>query len=189
MFVIAPLQVSIVSIILTHPAFVDGLPITLALTIAAALLFGVIAVSLVVVGIVPRLLSRMLEPGKVYPLFGFHYGLYRIIFRVSNMPFLTHLFGDSVAIVSYLRYIGWRFGKIVQTGTNFGIDVRQEIPSLNWVGSGTMVSDGLKMLNAEFSPTAFRVMHGRDPRPLLPRQPAGVARRRRAPARTCCSAR
>jgi non-ribosomal peptide synthetase-like protein len=158
MLVGAPLQVAIVSIVFTHPWFVHGLTLPDALGIAAALMLGLIALSLVVVGVVPRALSRLLEPGRVYPLFGLHYALQRLILRLSNVPFLTRLFGDSVAIVGYLRYIGWRFTEVVQTGSNFGIDVRHEIPTLNRMGRGTIVSDGLSMMNAEFSATAFRVM-------------------------------
>jgi non-ribosomal peptide synthetase-like protein len=158
MLVMAPLEVAVVSLIVTHPGFMERLSPIDALAIAAALMLGVIVLGLLVVGVVPRVLSRLLEPGRVYPLFGFHHELLRIILRVSNVPFFTRLFGDSVAIVGYLRYLGWRFGEVEQTGSNFGIDVHQEIPSLSRMGRGTMASDGLAMLNAEFSSTAFRVM-------------------------------
>ncbi len=158
MLVLAPLEAALVSLILTHPNFIVKFSLLSALWIAAALMFGLLGLSLIVVGIVPRLLSRLLQPGRVYPLFGFHHELLRIIIRVSNIPFLTHLFGDSVLIVGYLRYLGWRLKAVVHTGSNFGIDVKQEIPSLSQMGTGTIVSDGLSMLNAEFSATAFRVM-------------------------------
>jgi non-ribosomal peptide synthetase-like protein len=47
---------------------------------------------------------------------------------------------------------------VEQTGSNFGTAVKHEVPSLCRVGTGTMVSDGLSMMNAEFSSTSFRVM-------------------------------
>src|ERR1700761_627942 len=45
-----------------------------------------------------------------------------------------------------------------QTGSNFGMDVKHEVPGLSRVGAGTMVSDGLSFVNAEFSSTSFRVL-------------------------------
>jgi non-ribosomal peptide synthetase-like protein len=45
---------------------------------------------------------------------------------------------------------------VVQTGSNFGSDVRQENPFLATIGSGTMVADGLSIINADFSSTSFR---------------------------------
>ena len=70
----------------------------------------------------------------------------------------TSLFGDSSAIVHYLRLVGYRFGRpLVQSGSNFGVAVRHENPYLSGVGSGTMVSDGLSFMNAEYSSTSFRL--------------------------------
>jgi non-ribosomal peptide synthetase-like protein len=94
----------------------------------------------------------------VYPLYGVHYAIQRVISRTSNNPALTALFGDSSAIVHYLRVVGWRLGVVEQTGSNFGTAVKHEVPSLCRVGTGTMVSDGLSMMNAEFSSSSFRVM-------------------------------
>ena len=45
-----------------------------------------------------------------------------------------------------------------QTGSNFGMDVKHEVPGLSRVGAGTMVSDGLSFVNAEFSSSSFRVL-------------------------------
>src|SRR5947209_7916558 len=81
MMVATPLEVAIVSIVFTHPAFMLGLTLPDTLGIAAALLLGSIALGLVMVGVIPRVLSRLIEPGKVYPLFGFHYALQRTILR------------------------------------------------------------------------------------------------------------
>src|SRR3954453_8287848 len=46
---------------------------------------------------------------------------------------------------------------IQQTGSNFGTMVTHESPYLSSIGSGTMVADGLSMMNADFSSTSFRV--------------------------------
>ena len=37
------------------------------------------------------------------------------------------------------------------------MEVKHDVPTLNAVGTGTMVSDGLSMINAEFSASSFRV--------------------------------
>ena len=53
----------------------------------------------------------------------------------------------------------------MQTGSNFGMTVQHENPFLSSVGSGTVVADGLSILNADFSSTSFRVSEvsiGRD---------------------------
>ena len=44
-----------------------------------------------------------------------------------------------------------------QTGSNFGMEVKHDVPTLSAVGTGTLVSDGLSMINAEFSASSFRV--------------------------------
>ena len=43
----------------------------------------------------------------------------------------------------YLRGIGYDLGKIVQTGANFGGNVKHESPYLSSIGSGTMVEQTL----------------------------------------------
>lgn len=105
--------------------------------------------------IVPYLLSFLITPGKAYPLYGFHYAVQRMITGLTNRKFLTYLFGDSSAVVHYLRWLGYDLGRIVQTGVNFGMEMRQDNPHLTAVGSGTMVADGLNVLNTEFSTTSF----------------------------------
>jgi len=129
-----------------------------ALVAAAILVFGLLVPGLLVVVTVPRLLSRALEPGKVYPLYGFHHGLQRAVSRLSNVQLFVDLFGDSSAIVHYLRAIGYRLTPVQQTGSNFGTEVEHEVPTLCSVGTGTSVADGLTFMNAEFSASSFRVM-------------------------------
>jgi non-ribosomal peptide synthetase-like protein len=133
-----------------------ALPVAV-LAVSAAAFLGAILAGLVIAGTVPRLLSRALAPGKVYPLYGIHYALQRAISRLSNVGFFNALFGDSSAIVRYLGLIGYRLAPVEQTGSNFGMEVKHEMPTLAAVGTGTMVSDGLSIINADFSSSSFRV--------------------------------
>ena len=133
-----------------------ALPVAV-LAVTAAAFLGAILAGLVIAGTVPRLLSRALAPGKVYPLYGLHYALQRAVSRLSNAGFFNALFGDSSAIVRYLGLIGYRLAPVEQTGSNFGMEVKHEMPTLAAVGTGTMVSDGLSIINADFSSSSFRV--------------------------------
>ncbi|MET7921633.1 Pls/PosA family non-ribosomal peptide synthetase [Streptomyces avermitilis] len=136
----------------TSPAFYAD-----ALTTAVVVFVGATLVGLLAVGTVPRLLNRAIKPGKVYPLYGFHYGIHRAIALITNRKFFATLFGDSSGIVHYLRYLGYDLSRIEQTGSNFGTEVKHENPYLSSVGTGTMVADGLSIMNADFSSTSFRV--------------------------------
>ena len=78
------------------------------------------------------------------------------------MRFFTHLFGDSSFIVYYLRWLGYDLCEVEQTGSNFGTEVGHETPYLSTIGSGTMVADGLSIMNADFSSTSFRRVPGVD---------------------------
>ncbi len=77
----------------------------------------------------------------------------------SNSRLLNLLFGDSSAIVHYIRAIGWKLNKVVQTGSNFGTNQQQENPLLCEIGTQTMVSDGLFMINMHKSAATFRLEH------------------------------
>jgi non-ribosomal peptide synthetase-like protein len=117
-----------------------------------------LATGLLIITTVPRLFSLGLCEDRVYPLYGIRYWLQRVVARSTNSRFYTYLFGDSSAILHYLRFLGYRFAPPrVQSGSNFGVEVRHESPYLSVVGSGTMVSDGLSFMNAEFSNSSFRV--------------------------------
>ncbi|MGW9431517.1 Pls/PosA family non-ribosomal peptide synthetase, partial [Streptomyces decoyicus] len=125
---------------------------------ASLLFFAAVPFGLLFQATVPRLLSRTITPGKVYPLYGFHYGVHRIIALTTNRKFLTRLFGDSSGIVHYLRRcLGYDLSRVEQTGSNFGTELKHETPYLSSVGTGTMVADGLSIVNADFSNTSFRV--------------------------------
>ena len=119
--------------------------------------FGLVLAGLLAVAIVPRLLNLFIKPCVVYPLYGFHDRLHRAIARMTGVKFFTHLFGDSSFIVYYLRWIGYDLCEVEQTGSNFGTEVGHETPFLSTIGSGTMVADGLSIMNADFSTTSFRV--------------------------------
>ncbi|MGW9116935.1 Pls/PosA family non-ribosomal peptide synthetase [Streptomyces sp. NPDC055663] len=128
-----------------------------ALVLSLLLFFGFVVVGLAVMFTVPRLLNLVVKPDKVYPLYGFHYSVHRAIGRMTNIKFFTWLFGDSSYIVHYLRGIGYDLSRVEQTGSNFGTEVQHETPFLCSVGSGTMVADGLSVINADYSSTSFRV--------------------------------
>src|SRR5205807_7097144 len=83
--------------------------------------------------------------------------VHRAIARLGNIKFFTFLFGDSSYIVPYLQLMGYHLAPVVQTGSNFGIELTHANPLLSSVGSGTMVSDGLILMNDEVSSTSFRV--------------------------------
>src|SRR5437667_3617492 len=141
-----------------------------ALIIEAVILSLVVFIGLALVGLlimvaVPRLLSPLIKQGTVYPHIGFHNANYRAIARLGSMKFFNFLFGDSSYIVPYLQWLGYHLRPVVQTGSNFGLEVVHANPSLCAVGSGTMIADGLILMNDEVSSTSFRVSRvaiGRD---------------------------
>ena len=128
-----------------------------ALVVSLVLFFGGLIFAFLFVMTVPRLLNLAMTPDKVYPLYGFHYALHRTIARMTNLKALTYLFGDSSYIVNYLRRLGYNFWRPIQTGSNFGQMVKHDNPYLSTIGRGTMVADGLSIINADFSSTSFCV--------------------------------
>ncbi|HET9873725.1 MAG TPA: Pls/PosA family non-ribosomal peptide synthetase [Propionibacteriaceae bacterium] len=119
--------------------------------------FGSLIIGLLFMITVPRLLNLALEPEKVYPLYGFRYGAHRAVTRWTNSTFFTGLFGDSSYIVHYLQWVGYKLAPVQQTGSNFGTNVAHENPYLTSIGRGTMVADGLSIMNVDYSDTSFRV--------------------------------
>jgi non-ribosomal peptide synthetase-like protein len=120
-------------------------------------LFGYIALAFLAATVVPRLVSLLLKPGRTYTLYGFRYWLQTVAEFSSNSRVLNLLCGDSSAIVHYMRAIGWNLNEVVQTGSNFGSNQQHENPLLCEIGTQTMVSDGLFMINMHKSATAFRL--------------------------------
>jgi non-ribosomal peptide synthetase-like protein len=128
-----------------------------ALVFSVVVFFGIELAGLLAVGTIPRLLRRFLKPDTVYPLYGFHWAVHRVIAGLGRMEFLPLLFGDSSYIVHYLQWLGVRLKPVEQTGSNFGSEVKTSDPFLTSVGRGTMVADGLTIVNDEVSSTSFKV--------------------------------
>src|SRR5207248_1364274 len=80
---------------------------------------------------VSRVLNAFIKPDTVYPLYGFHDAAHRAIARIGNLKFFTYLFGDSAYIVHFLQWLGYRLSPVLQTGVNFGTEVRHANPSLS----------------------------------------------------------
>ena len=139
------------------PAFTSLTFYAETLLAAAVLFFGGELGGLLVVSTVPRLFRPLVRPDRIYPLHGVHYLAHRVITRVTNRKVFTELFGDTSFVVGYLLAIGYRLRPVVQTGSNFGMDVAHETPFLCSVGSGTVVADGLSMISADYSASSFRV--------------------------------
>jgi non-ribosomal peptide synthetase-like protein len=128
-----------------------------ALAFSVVLFFGAVLVGLLVVGIVPRALGVFIKPDRVYPLYGFHYAVHRLIAGLGRLRFFPLLFGDSSYAVHFLQWVGYRLSPIMQTGSNFGSEVTASYPLLTSVGTGTMIADGLSVINDEISSSSFRV--------------------------------
>jgi non-ribosomal peptide synthetase-like protein len=124
---------------------------------SAVLYFGGILVTGLFVTTVPRLLNLLITPDRVYPIYGFHYSVQRTITRMTTAKYLLKLTGNSSYVVPLLLGLGYRLRPVVQTGSNFGEAVKHDNPYLTSVGSGTMVADGLSVMNVEFSSTSFQV--------------------------------
>ena len=137
--------------IMSRTLYIDAAAVSLVFFLGA-LLGGLLWVVTV-----PRVLNLFIQPDRVYPLYGFHDRVHRAIARMTGIKFFTHFFGDSSYIVHYLRWLGYDLSQVEQTGSNFGTEVGHETPYLTSIGSGTMVADGLSMMNADFSSTSFRL--------------------------------
>jgi non-ribosomal peptide synthetase-like protein len=117
-----------------------------------ALLFGLLLMALL-----PRALNKLINREKTYVLYGVHYYIFQLIKGISNSRFFNILFGDSSYILSYLNLIGCKASKAEQTGSNLGLTQKHDYPLLCAIGAGTMISDGLSMINAEISSSSFRL--------------------------------
>ena len=131
------------------------------LALAAAVLFGGFAVGLLYIATVPRILRRLVVPGRTYRLYGIRYWVMRFLLRTTNAPFFVNFFGDSSYIVGYLRWVGYRVPRAGQTGSNFGATLSHVTPYLCVIGEDTMVSDGVRLTTGSFSSTSFTVGEAR----------------------------
>ena len=127
------------------------------LLVSLALYFATLAIGLVAVGVIPRLANLALKPGRLYRLYGFHHGMQRLVENAGNSRMFNLLFGDSVFIGRYLRWVGWHISGRRETGSNFGSNQRQDNPFLCTVGAGTIASDGLNFVNVSLASGAFRL--------------------------------
>ncbi len=128
-----------------------------ALAVGAVSYVGYLVVTFLIAVTLPRMLRPLLVPGRTYPLYGVRYWAQRTVERRSNQPFWVRLVGDSSYVVPYLRAVGYRMPDLVQTGSNFGSDVKHDNPFLTTVGSGTMIADGLSVINVDYSGSSFRL--------------------------------
>jgi non-ribosomal peptide synthetase-like protein len=125
--------------------------------VALVLTLASLVAGLAAIYVLPRLANAFLVEGRVYPLYGFHYGMQQIVELVSNSSFFNLMFGDSVFIEPYLRFVGWKLGLGDQTGSNFGSEQGQDNPFLCSVGANTVASDSLWLGNLTLSSHAFRL--------------------------------
>jgi non-ribosomal peptide synthetase-like protein len=130
--------------------------VTLA-TLGTILFAALLLAALVPVIVVSRLGRLVVKPGQVYPLYGLRFMVARTVARVGSSEFYNSVLGDSALIVGFLRLIGYDLADPVQTGVNFGLAQKQGDPRLCRVGRGTLVSDGLTMMNLDYSSTSFTV--------------------------------
>ena len=123
-----------------------------------ALLGGVlVAGSAVRILPLPRLARLSPQPGRVHPLNGLRHLAWLAVRRLSTSKCLDALLGDRVFIVPCLRAVGHGLDPVVQTGSTFGLAQEHGIPGLCRLGTGTRISDGLRMENADHSAGAVRV--------------------------------
>lgn len=124
---------------------------------SAIVMVGGLVLMLLAAVLVPRLLQPFLHEGRTYSIYSFSHWLQRVVTRASNNRLLNLIFGDSSAVVHYIRALGWNLNTVHQTGSNFGTNQQHDNPLFCDIGSGTMVSDGLSMINLHKSATAFRL--------------------------------
>jgi non-ribosomal peptide synthetase-like protein len=129
----------------------------MAALLSSLLLLGLVLLGLLLLYGLPRLLAFTIRDGEVYPLYGLHRLIFQLISSVSNSAYFNGMLGDSSFIVSFLKFVGYRLDPVVQTGSNFGLSQVHEVPFMCRIGSGTMISDGLSMVNSEISNSSLRV--------------------------------
>ncbi|MBD1543531.1 peptide synthetase, partial [Arthrobacter sp. IA7] len=149
---------SVAALLDAHPlAFAEWTFYAQAIALAGLGVFGGTVLTLVVVTTLPRLLNLALKPDTVYPLFGVRDAAARAVARLTNSHMLQQLFGDSSYIVNYVQAIGYKLGKVQQTGSNMGTVFKHDNPFLSSIGTGTMIADAVSFMNTDFSATSFKV--------------------------------
>jgi non-ribosomal peptide synthetase-like protein len=125
------------------------------LAAACTLLAVALVLRLAVAVVVPWLLYPLVTAGTAHTLYGVRYAAHRIAGRASNSALFNDLLGDSSFIVGFLRAIGYRLTPLEQTGSNFGLATKHDSALHTAVGTGTLISDGLSVLNTEYSGSSF----------------------------------
>ena len=123
------------------------------------LLFGGLLLLLAGAIIIPRLVAAISPCRPSYSIYSIQYWLQSVVSASSNSRWLNLVFGDSSAVVHYIRAVGWKLNTVHQTGSNFGTNQQHDNPLFCEIGSGTMVSDGLSMINMHKSATSFSLEH------------------------------
>lgn len=131
--------------------------ISITLIWSAIVFVTLLPVGLLSIMLSARLFNLFLQEDKVYTLYGIHYILHGLVRSISNSKFYNYMFGDSSFIVYFLRFIGYKFKGLIQTGSNFGMEQKHENPFLCEIGKGTMVSDGITMVNTTYSASSFKL--------------------------------
>ncbi|WP_284691158.1 phosphopantetheine-binding protein, partial [Arthrobacter ipis] len=149
---------SVAALLDAHPlAFAEWTFYAQAIALAGLGVFGGTVLTLVAVTTLPRVLNLALKPDTVYPLFGVRDAAARAVTRLTNSHMLQQLFGDSSYIVNYVQAIGYKLGKVQQTGSNMGTVFKHDNPFLSSIGTGTMIADAVSFMNTDFSATSFKV--------------------------------
>jgi len=117
--------------------------------------FGFTLLGLLAMVTLPRLLQPMIRPGRTYKLYGFRYIVARMIIALGSSQFFMLIFGDSSLAVGWTRGLGYKLGEVEQTGSNFGTQLIHDAALLTSVGTGTMLSDGLSIMNTDYSSSSF----------------------------------
>ncbi|MFF2032484.1 Pls/PosA family non-ribosomal peptide synthetase [Arthrobacter sp. NPDC058192] len=128
-----------------------------AIVIAGLGVFGRTIGGLILITTVPRVLQLTLKPDTVYPMFGLRHAAERAVARMTNSRVLPALFGDSSYVVNFVRGIGYKQGKVQQTGSNLGTGFKHDNPFLSEIGTGSMIADGVSFMNTDYSATSFKV--------------------------------
>ena len=98
-----------------------------------------------------------IEPDRVYPLYGLHYSAHRTIARPHQRAPLPAAVRRQLLHRPLPALVGYDLSPVEQTGSNFGTAVGHDNPYLTAIGTGTMVADGLWIINADYSSTSFRL--------------------------------
>ncbi len=128
-----------------------------ALFYAGLSVFGGTVVVLLLISTVPRVLQLALKPDTVYPMFGLRHAAEQAVSRMTNSRFLPSLFGDSSYVVDFVGALGYKQGKVEQTGSNLGTMFKHDNPYLTEIGTGSMIADGVSFMNTDYSATSFKV--------------------------------